>query len=252
MNGFFNHLISKQTNPAANISPRLKGRFESFSGFQQSSINEVAAEKESATPSANKSVYPDKNDSANIQEGRLPKQPDLFTDDLRENDATSEGSLLAKPLLSGINNDQINEAVADIKSPGPFSRDVDVTQPVEKRLTTFVDKSDQTDQVLLRYNQTNIDDKKPEHQPDIFSLQQNIQLTPQLEINMAVINAFKQLYKNEPPDDNITAQPSPTIKVNIGRIDVRAVTQQTPSKEMQRPKAGMSLDDFLKKKNGSN
>lgn len=43
----------------------------------------------------------------------------------------------------------------------------------------------------------------------------------------------------------------PTIKVTIGRIDVRAVMQQTPSpKRIAAPAPKLSLDDYLKKRRG--
>lgn len=45
--------------------------------------------------------------------------------------------------------------------------------------------------------------------------------------------------------------PPPTIKVTIGRIDVRAVMQQTPSpKPMAAAAPKLSLDDYLKKRSG--
>lgn len=48
------------------------------------------------------------------------------------------------------------------------------------------------------------------------------------------------------------AEPQPVIKVTIGRIDVRAVTQpQAAAKTSSQPKPAMSLEDFLKNKNGN-
>lgn len=252
MNGFFNHLVSKQTNPSANISPRLKGRFESFAGFQHSSFNEVAEDKESAKPLADKAVHADKTSIANIPEISLPKQPDQSADNQQENDATIEGTLIAQPLLSKINNNLINDiADAAKKNSDPLQTEENLALKANS-FDTVVDKPDATEKDSSTYKEINTEAKNREQQQDVFSLQQNIQLTPQLELNMAVINAFKQLYKNEVPENNLTTQPASTIKVNIGRIDVRAVTQQTSSKEISRPKAGMSLDDFLKKKNGTN
>ena len=46
------------------------------------------------------------------------------------------------------------------------------------------------------------------------------------------------------------AAPQPVIKVSIGRIDVRALTQPAAAKSNTANKAVMSLDDFLKKRSG--
>jgi hypothetical protein len=46
------------------------------------------------------------------------------------------------------------------------------------------------------------------------------------------------------------AAPQPVIKVSIGRIDVRAITQPAAAKSNTANKAVMSLDDFLKKRSG--
>ena len=254
MNGFFSHLVSKQTNPVANISPRLKGRFESFRGFQPSSFNEVAEGKESLTPFEEKVIRPDKAGITNSHEAHIAKQPDQAAENPHENDSAIDGALIAQPLILEISNDQINNTAGPAKdSAEPLSTtNAEFVATNIKSFNQQGENATQGDDVSFMPNETISDLKSGEDGQHSFSLQQNIQLTQQLEMNMAVINAFKQLYKNETGDNNITTQPPSTIKVNIGRIDVRAVTQQTPSKEMPRPKAGMSLDDFLKKKNGSN
>jgi hypothetical protein len=52
-------------------------------------------------------------------------------------------------------------------------------------------------------------------------------------------------------DRNKSSTTPPTIKVTIGRVDVRAVMQQTPSpKRMVAPAPKLSLDDYLKKRSG--
>ncbi|MEO6672188.1 MAG: hypothetical protein ABIN93_02050 [Ginsengibacter sp.] len=54
---------------------------------------------------------------------------------------------------------------------------------------------------------------------------------------------------NRPGAETDSSRPS-VIKINIGRIEVRASAQQTPYKTKVEPRAAMTLDDFLKKKNG--
>lgn len=49
---------------------------------------------------------------------------------------------------------------------------------------------------------------------------------------------------------NAASAPQPVIKVSIGRIDVRAVTQSAAAKQGSAAKPAMSLDDFLKKRSG--
>jgi hypothetical protein len=47
-----------------------------------------------------------------------------------------------------------------------------------------------------------------------------------------------------------TPQQAPTIRVTIGRIDVRAVTAPAePARETVRPQPRLSLDDYLKQRN---
>lgn len=68
-------------------------------------------------------------------------------------------------------------------------------------------------------------------------------------------------YKKEPGNNSNTsdsyfsgnAEARPVIKVTIGRIDVRAVTQPTPSANLPKttPKPKMSLEDYLKQRNGT-
>ncbi len=47
-------------------------------------------------------------------------------------------------------------------------------------------------------------------------------------------------------------KPEPTIRVNIGRIEVRAVMPSAPAPRPKRPRAGpmLSLEDYLKQRNG--
>lgn len=54
-------------------------------------------------------------------------------------------------------------------------------------------------------------------------------------------------------DQEKTPSATPTIKVTIGRIDVRAVTQKaesTPVRRVVPPKPKLSLDDYLKQRSG--
>ncbi len=71
-----------------------------------------------------------------------------------------------------------------------------------------------------------------------------------VNFNADFFNGMSQLYRNELKDHQENGkQHLPSVKINIGRIDVRAVTPVTPTRETSRSKPGMSLDDFLKKKN---
>lgn len=75
-----------------------------------------------------------------------------------------------------------------------------------------------------------------------------------LQQNLSWLQAFKMKHTGASSNAIVTGEPAASvIKVNIGRIDVRAVTQQAPPRETAaaRNKPGVSLSDFLNNKNGS-
>ncbi len=251
MNGFFSHIVHKQTNPSANILPRLRGRFESFSGFQQSSINEVAEEKESVRPQSKKATQQEANELTNIPGDSPLKKTNPVMQDQIEESLSNEAALHPQPILSNTHKEQIaGTDFPDKKDNGLLVPGVPILQPDEKQFAKHQYNPDAHDDAPKLYNDA-AESNSDVDQQQLFTWPQNVQLNPRLEVNMSVVNAFKELFKNENMDVHSTTQPS-IIKVNIGRIDVRAVTQQQASKEPSRPKAGMSLDDFLKKKNGIN
>ena len=54
------------------------------------------------------------------------------------------------------------------------------------------------------------------------------------------------------PEDNVEVSPSePTVRVTIGRIDVRAVSSPAPAqRRVERPSPGLSLDAYLRSQSG--
>lgn len=55
-----------------------------------------------------------------------------------------------------------------------------------------------------------------------------------------------------PQNSKAASEPAPIIRVNIGRIEVRAVTPAAPPARSKRPRAGpmLSLEDYLKQRGG--
>ena len=55
-----------------------------------------------------------------------------------------------------------------------------------------------------------------------------------------------------PQNSKAASEPAPIIRVNIGRIEVRAVTPAAPPARPKRPRAGpmLSLEDYLKQRGG--
>lgn len=83
-------------------------------------------------------------------------------------------------------------------------------------------------------------------------------LMPAAKPGMLVVSSASRPQRPEGPDvTNVQAPPysalasEPSIRVSIGRVDVRAVFPTPPPRRAQtaRPKPGLSLDEYLKRRN---
>jgi hypothetical protein len=67
-------------------------------------------------------------------------------------------------------------------------------------------------------------------------------------------NPFSDQPVSAPPKPGSSAPAAPTIKITIGRVDVRAMTpdQGTPRPAPERRNAALTLDEYLKRRSGGN
>ena len=296
MNGFISRLVSNHTNPTRNVMPRLKGTFETFPSFQQTSPDSFGEEHiEGRISNQYNSLNQNKSPDANLHTAKTQKEIVPGKENSESNsiiDYSEENQQTVKPVnirpgISNVENPQQNwqEHETNLKAVttrldlaainddtgtsfinNDFKKNIKVNESDELNQNEIPGKStnenftETIENYLLIPNMKNAagnfnsqqyipDDQQSDAEN---SLPQQTPANRKQQLNMAIVNAFRLIQNENAAAKNTGEDSTQVIKVNIGRIDVRAVTQQTPpAREAVRPKHAMSLDDFLKKKNNS-
>lgn len=286
MSGFISHLVSNHINPTGNVLPRLKGPFETFSSFQQSVPGNFGKEHietgiandynslSQLNENRNTNIHQETskiitgNERTNIESAinkedqQIVNEPVDFHSNTQthqqvgqENETNHLNPFTTQLNPSNINNSLskplINDAlkkVSDESSQRGIVTKINENFSEENRETYLLIPDTKnaagnfnTIQQYTPNEQNNVEKPISEQTPD-YSNQQ---------LNMAIVNAFRLMQIKDAAENNAAQEPTQVIKVNIGRIDVRAVTQQTPARQAVRPQSTMSLNDFLKKEKGS-
>ncbi|WP_426993393.1 hypothetical protein [Methylomonas sp. CM2] len=90
-----------------------------------------------------------------------------------------------------------------------------------------------------------------QHQPESEPLKPMNPLVAELKPIVPALTGFKDAAARQPADVRPEPTPMPTIQVTIGRIEIRATQTSEKSAAKPRPaQATMSLDDYLKQRDG--
>jgi hypothetical protein len=234
---FINHLISSHTESTGKVLPRLQGSFESFTTSpQMQDAGDAAAGFTTAIEhqpvSARDRPYTTLQEKNNGDEHLLVAK----TFSMRETASQAAGN--DSPQHNrGMQPENIFPAGAG--------------QPVN--METPADNNMQTD----RFKNLSIPVATTAARPGFASagaagnghIQPVLVQQPLIQDNPAWINEFKNKIGNDTSAGGSKAASQPVIRINIHRIDVRAITTPVQPRETARSKAGISLDEFLKKKN---
>ncbi|MEW6732885.1 MAG: hypothetical protein AB1489_16285 [Acidobacteriota bacterium] len=288
MSDYLKNLVAKSLSRTEVVQPRLASLFEPSSPVEGVSHNPFSIETESVherqsfnekpfettfTPIPNRTVQP------NLQREAVSNS-NLFV--------ANPVDSAAQPYIQPISTDKVEsvsqpESLSDIDSSQPLSVHTTISQTPIDRVKP-VDASEQRDQPLLKpmakpvvsepsiLNQTSHTEslESMESASNIKSIQAStivpptaspitqrqdlspvrpiITMAPELE--MARITELSTPAKSQ---TKVAYQPLPTIKVTIGRVDVRAIMSTSPTPRTTAPPAAqsLSLQDYLKQRGGS-
>jgi len=238
MNGFISHIIQHHLQSESTIQPRLPGRFESFHAAQnRDGVDMAESDGFSTSP----------NQKTNNSENNLIENP-IFKNQISPVDSgnlsdemKAKNGLFPKPESTAMdaNNSNPFEVYTDQAARRSMAdRAIDSDERVRGNLIRDINSN-----IFVREN-TNLSDRNGNLLNEPARPKSPSSLV--FEKNRGS-SANQQAVFFENPGQKA----EPTIKVSIGRIEVRAiVTPQAVKKETnttQNP--GMSLDDYLKKRN---
>jgi len=238
MNGFISHIIQHHLQSESTIQPRLPGRFESFHAAQnRDGVDMAESDGFSTSP----------NQKTNNSENNLIENP-IFKNQISPVDSgnlsdemKAKNGLFPKPESAAMdaNNSNPFEVYTDQAARRSMAdRTIDSDERVRGNLITDINSN-----IFVREN-TNLSDR--------YGNLLNEPIRPKSPSSL-VFEKNRRSSANQQAVffENPGQKAEPTIKVSIGRIEVRAiVTPQAVKKETnttQNP--GMSLDDYLKKRN---
>ncbi|MEO8108832.1 MAG: hypothetical protein ABI594_02315 [Ginsengibacter sp.] len=261
---FLNNIIQRHTNPANQVQPRLKGVFEQENN-PATDLQEVISENESTinVMPADKpqSLFSQENESKVPIPSMLRGEHEVTAESIEG----SDGEVIRNESQQPSDENRFSDLhfVESVKN--------DVSLDKEPFESNFISAKKE----LANQSFRNDDEQKvlKSEKADFQSASTNIipvsatvargeetpvghEINPATEFHVSqnkpsinTLNWVRDIkhFINAEAKEKVES-PAPVIKVNIGRIDVRAIGQQTPVKTKADSNPVMTLDDFLKKK----
>lgn len=264
MGNFISNLIARHTTAASYVMPRLRGRFESQPGpaaetrpvYARGNVSPSADD-----PAAAAGALPERPNAA----GTPPHEPHMQERDDKPS-VPPANSTVAPPetLLSLFTPSSAGPPAAD-PLPGSGGE-----QPLAGNYPDPIPMGGTVNNLFVNHpltenSETDTPFTQPEQEPHAAARPLYFTISPPgqgLAFNLNNGNGSTispQWFNHFSPDRNMqrsgqysvaASAPQPVIKVSIGRIDVRAITQPAAAKNNTAAKPAMSLDDFLKKRSG--
>ena len=276
MKSFIDSIVTRHACTENHVMPRLKGRYEGasftpvrtelmidndLSGSQQSNFNKSELEdRDCLQRSSNQSL------SQNNEEDLPPIHPtitnhDELTPPLKKSSDSFEGkpgtylterkeekSFMTANVAPGDNRLE-NESLSTTNIFRP-SIITTLKVPVQEVYAEQLNIPSSRDNIQSLSNSLG----QKEGQPPVNTIK--AQDSNRLKLNaetthhsdLSWVKDLKKMLQNQALEQSVNRPERKKVTVNIGRIDVRAVTQQAPVKLKADIKPAMSLDDFLKKK----
>ena len=283
MSNFINNLLTRHAQPDSSARPRARGRFEPVADAANSWIkgeslgNDVETatseiDNEPPTRPLDKSLE-EQPDRANTDKFVAPPQQRLLVlnnKELFHKQSSSDNNLNKTPIPT---------LVSGTKEPGKASTPPGYVRSASENTPILPEPVQSKSERILRKKIITTPEEEtfpkivkplerpvsPDHsntkvnqQQQLFEPQQKAeQAKPKLQkINLFPTGEFPDIAAPVLPKQQqaafraIEPQPTPTIQINIGRIEVRAVVEKAPAPPVRKratPKPNMSLEDYLKK-----
>jgi hypothetical protein len=269
MSGFISHIIARHTNPGFTIHPRLPGKFEP--GFIRENIY-----PEASYDTGSAFEQSDKKPAVSIAGDPGNERSHFSKITVSQNWPSGQETIVGK------DNDPPPEKVNSGRSDISNARNIDPTDPFEPVKTTSFQKRAFLNMVFPDkpgdLSETDpVEEKNHEEMPSFMEndpkpntmhayLSSNGDTMPQAgksekgylnSKELLIYQGSNGMKKNSNSslsgflNMNRQQKISSVIKVSIGRIDVRTITDPKPVKvnasDLHNPK--MTLDDYLKKRN---
>jgi hypothetical protein len=261
MNSFIEQLIERHTTPSMHVKPRIRGWFESdtvAANSLEESAKYYADEKEANAITA--------FDVPKLQRSKNSVVKESSTVSNIETDITNKNTVPLEEQKNEAPANQIfqnkSQVKPDVYKP-PFKDVKDVAKGELGRLeaetknkNTFIKTETETQGVFIT-KKTNTAETN-EAKPGDFLIDRSVKKalisaeSPGLSKRQHAPGSLSTTY---PLDTKEAADKTTIIKVNIGRIDVRAVVPtsvQSSSDGKKENGPRMSLDDYFKKRNKGN
>jgi len=285
MHHFIHNLISRHARPMGNIMPRLRSRFENREHAQKIDTEGTELTREEhAIPVSKEPPVTDRpvTDLPGDKKDQPAQQPTRAERD-EGYEYTAQNVKAALPGKAEVpikenGTHLISGPIEELQGPASYLQEEPAVPGTEKPLSSFAQK--QTPNYL----------PVAEPQPDLplepadeptAETKKRASNTPELSESLYDDHPVKPVFKNEdarpvvvqqggilgdPPGmtgfkeqknnesgsfENTGAQSRPVIKVSIGKIHVRAITQPVVATRKETPvaKPSLSLDDYLKERN---
>lgn len=231
MSDFLINLLNRHMELTKNVQPRMRGRFEpdAYSSIILTT-NDLVENNIDDDISAKQSSF-------KKQETKIRSIEPLDNSVVHKNDDTKVGRSKKITIMNSETENSINNKIQD----GVFHQQFDEHQPVR------------TKQSFIQSAKFNKGKSVVLESPTNATGLENIDIGSNGLLGLPPsLTDWKSELNQESFIKDIKTETEPVIKVNIGRIEVRAVTQQTPlpprPKASPRPK--LTLDDYLKQRNG--
>lgn len=265
MSGFLSSLVARHAGAENKVLPRLRGKYEPLPGATPHHDGLAAQAAGSIAPPA--PLH--ENAPHTYQQPPLQPQHAPAANFMR---APSAGMPLQTPAQqqSSLQTGPVREAETAMPSASHTVQHVhqagNISQTIQHNITnhdisiTNLPPGQPTSPVITQQTASSF-------QPSTLNLQRQPEqhtteeptshlqpATSHLNPDPSWLNELRKAVAGALPAAGPQQTQQPVIKVNIGRIDVRAVAPQqggAKASPPRTPRAGMSLEEFLKNKNGS-
>lgn len=280
MKGFIHNLVSNQINEKGKVLPRIKGRFESLSEHQHITGNEINEENNPVNEHFADHSF--SNNSTQLLNFQLNKNNNNVSEkhidgydpasSFKKNNKTTTPSNIQHS-ENGFNEiDEEKEAsrshllaerseqLRSLTDHSLNSNDEDNSYDGRNMLNSLsngelnlltnrnlhIENNDERNygDQLMHNDDNNINAKE-------LLTSNSIKFNEQLQANTAFLNALAGQNNSNDNRSSSAKEAASVVKINIGRIDVRAVTSANTVRESSKPKQRITFDDFLNQKNGS-
>lgn len=240
MSDFVSNLIARHTQTEGNVIPRVRGRFESEQSHVGFAPNETSAEPNSLFNQPNQTLFSVGNQSFSNKPQIDPELSPPVPSGLFGSMSKAERDWSTDPKPEPERAERTADFLPQNRLPNPAKNrpNEDMPEPVR--------------QWKREQNLTNSQRVMPVVKN--LTAPENKAFNTRLGGLLGEPNRLPEFRQNslENRGEQTPASPAqPSIKVTIGRIEVRAVSSpnSTPTPAKSAPKPQLSLDDYLKQRN---